>query len=67
MVDTLAEGASTVVGINEVFALGDVFGDPLNLMNTSDAVIRNVVSADEPALLGLLCIGLLAFTRRKLR
>ena len=66
MVDALADGASTEVGISAVYALGDAFGDPLALMSTSSATIRNGVEVSEPgSLVMIFALSVMLFVRRK--
>ena len=65
-VDVLADGTSTEVGIASVFGLGDALGDPLSLMGTGSAFIRNGV-VNEPAILGLIALPLLILMRRQRR
>jgi hypothetical protein len=54
-VDSLVKGESSLVSIDEVWALGDAYGNPLNLNATLDAVIKNV---PEPSALLILSLGL---------
>jgi hypothetical protein len=62
-VNYLAEGSSTIVGIETVSALGDgygMYGSPLTLDESNDAVIRNPgVVVPEPSTLMLMLIGLI--------
>jgi hypothetical protein len=54
----LPPGASTVLSINAVNALGDGFGEPLTVGSTSDAVITNPAVIPLPASLWLFASAL---------
>lgn len=51
MVNVLADGTSTEVGIGSIYALGDAFGDPFIQVSTSSAFIQNGVQVSEPGIL----------------
>jgi hypothetical protein len=66
MVDVLADGASTQVGISTVYALGDAFGGSLALMSTSSAVISNGIPVSEPSSLTMIfALSVMLFVRHK--
>lgn len=68
MVDVLNPGSSTIVFIDQVWAIGDGFGQVLQVDGLGDAVIRNPqsVGVPEPQVLALLSVGLIGigFMRR---
>lgn len=66
-VDVLDPGASTIVAINTVNALGDGFGAALTVESTTDAVINAVPVPAAVWLFGSGLIGLIGITRRKKR
>jgi hypothetical protein len=66
MVDALADGANTEVGISTVYALGDASGVSLALMGTSGAVISNGIPVSEPGSLAMMfALSVMLFVRRK--
>lgn len=59
IVDVLAPGTSTIVGINSINSLGDGYGNPLVLNSFTDAVITNPSEpVPEPATIILLGTGI---------
>lgn len=67
MVNVLADGTSTEVGIGTVYALGDAFGNPFTLMGTSSTFIPNGVQVSEPGMLVFMLVLplMMIFRRRK--
>jgi hypothetical protein len=63
----LGIGEFTDVGIDFVFALGDGFGDPLNVSGTRVGRISNAVGVPEPGAAILLLTGLVLLARRPSR
>jgi hypothetical protein len=56
---TLSPGSSTLVTIDNVYAIGDAFGQPLPVDGTNDAVISNPSgNIPEPSILALMSLGL---------
>jgi hypothetical protein len=64
-VDVLDPGASTIVAIDTVNALGDGFGAALTVESTTDAVINAVPVPAAVWLFGSGLIGLIGLARRK--
>lgn len=63
----LGIGEFTDVGIDWVFALGDGFGDPLDISGTRVGRISNAVGVPEPGAAILLFTGLVLLARRASR
>lgn len=58
-VDTLAVGSSTTVFFDTIWALGDSFGNPLQVQALNNATIKNGVTVPEPTTLALMTLGLI--------
>ena len=67
-VDVLALGSSTTVSVDTVWAIGDAFGQALDISALNDGVISNpdIVDVPEPSVLMMMVLGLVGvgFSRR---